>query len=350
MITKHLSLVAWAASLALLIAAPPSSASILLSAGDFTLLGGTAITGTGVAGTVIRNGNVGLSPGATTGITGFPPAVIQKGAIIATGPATRQARLDLNKAQVGLAGMPSDKILSNVDLAGKTLRPGVYTFSDSASLTGALVLDARGRNGAFWVFQIGTELITAVNSSVTVINTGSNGGRDCGIFWNAGSAITIGANNRIAGNYLAGTSITIGGMSSGGGRALARAGVSLDNNQIDSKGGPGGTDWSGGLKYNASGAVVPHSHLAFSYSGEPSRTTYGVTTYIDGKATLTAANIQWRVNGGIWHTVVVQSEGKWHFGVKADLLRYGMNEIELRARDSHGNRTAIQQIFISRFN
>ncbi len=128
MTTKHFLRAACATSLALLLSAPTSLASILLSAEDFTVLGDTAITGTGVAGTVIRNGNLGLSPGATTGITGFPPAVIQNGAIIATGPVTRQARLDLIKVQVGLAGMPTNQNLSNVDLAGKTLRPGVYTL------------------------------------------------------------------------------------------------------------------------------------------------------------------------------------------------------------------------------
>lgn len=347
MTSKHFFRTACAASLALLIYAPSIRASILLSAGNFTLLGGTAITSTGVAGTVISNGNVGLSPGATTGITGFPPAVVQNGAIIATGPVTRQARLDLRKAQVGLAGMPSDKILSNVDLAGKTLRPGVYTFSGSATLTGALVLDARGRNGAFWVFQIGTTLITAVNSSVTVINPGSNGGRDCGIFWNAGSAITIGANNRIAGNYLAGTSITFGGKSAGSGRALALAGISLDNNQINAKGAPGGTSWSGGLKYDASGAVVPNPDLAFSYFGNSNRVTHTATTYVYGEATVTAADIQWRVNGGMWHTVPVQYAGKWQFGVNANLLRYGSNEIQLHARDTHGHQTALKKLFIN---
>src|SRR3954465_15407877 len=92
--------------------------SILLTAGDFALLGGTAITSTGTVGTTIRNGNVGLSPGATTGITGFPPAVIVNGAIIATGPVTAQARLDLITASVGLAGMPSNANMSTVDLGG----------------------------------------------------------------------------------------------------------------------------------------------------------------------------------------------------------------------------------------
>lgn len=345
---KHFLIAACAASFVLSFAASKGSASILRTAEDFTILGGTAITSTGVVGTVISDGNVGLSPGATTGITGFPPAVIQNGAIIATGPVTGQARLDLIKAQVGLNGMPSDKILSNVDLGGKTLRPGVYTFSGAASLTGALVLDARGRNGAFWVFQIATSLTTAVDSSVTVINPGSNGGRDCGIFWNAGSGITLGAKNRIAGNYLAGTSITFGGKCSGGGRALARAGVSLDHTDIDALGGPGGSDWGGGLKYNAAGAVVPDPKLAFSYSGKRDRKTSGDTTYISGKATVTAADIQWRVNGGRWHTVTVKYAGKWRFGVKASQLAYGSNRIQVQARDSHGHKTDIRNLTITR--
>lgn len=230
--------------------------SILLSAGDFTLLGGTAITSTGTVGTMIYNGNVGLSPGATSGITGFPPAVIVNGAIVATGPVTAQARLDLIRASVGLAGMPSNANMSTVDLGGKTLAPGVYTFNDAASLSGALVLDAQGQNSVAWVFQIGTAFTSSINSTVTIINLGSNGGSDLGIFWNAGSAVNIGANNQLAGNYLAGTSIVMGGLSAGGGRALALAGISLDTNTINARGGLAGGDYSGGLKYAPDGSVV----------------------------------------------------------------------------------------------
>ncbi len=247
------------AALAVLLCFPASESaqSILLSAGDFTLLGGTAITSTGVVGTTIRNGNVGLSPGATTGITGFPPAVVVGGAIIATGAVTGQARLDLITASVGLAGMASNANMSTVDLGGKTLAPGVYTFNSAASLSGALVLDAQGQNNVAWVFQIGTALTTAINSTVTFINLGTNGGSDLGVFWNAGSAVNIGANNQLVGNYLAGTSITFGGLSNGGGRALALAGISLDNNIINAHGGLGGGDLTGGLMYSLSGAVVP---------------------------------------------------------------------------------------------
>jgi len=233
-----------------------SAQSILRSAGDFTLLGGTAITSTGAVGTTIRNGNVGLSPGATAGITGFPPGVVVNGAIVATGPVTEQARLDLIQASVGLAGMASNANMSTVDLGGKTLAPGVYTFSGAASQTGALVLDAQGQNSVAWVFQVGTALTSSINSTVTFINLGSNGGSDLGVFWNAGSAVNIGANNQLVGNYLAGTSISLGGLTAGNGRALALAGVSLDTNNLNARGGFGGGDYTGGLRYSPSGAVV----------------------------------------------------------------------------------------------
>ncbi|HXC01539.1 MAG TPA: ice-binding family protein [Opitutaceae bacterium] len=237
--------------------APGFARSVLLTAGNFTILGGTAITSTGVVGTTIKNGNVGLSPGATSGITGFPPAVVTGGAIISTGLVTGQARLDLITAEVSLAGMAANADMSNIDLGGKTLAPGVYKFTGAAGQTGALVLDAQGKNNVFWVFQIATALTTSINSSITVINLGSNGGSDDAIYWNAGSAINIGGNNAIAGNYLAGTSITFGSTTSGSGRALALAGVSLDHTVIDAHGGPAGSDWTGGLAIGPGGIAAP---------------------------------------------------------------------------------------------
>ncbi len=194
---------------ALLLWVPQAESSILLSAEDFTILGGTAITSTGVVGTVISNGNVGLFPGATTGITGFPPAVIENGTIIATGPETEQAQADLLMVKTALALMPQDEILSNMDMGGMTLNSGVYFFDGAATLNGALVLDGQGMDDAYWVFQISTTLITSVNSMVTVINPGPSNGSDYGVFWNVGTGVTIGANNAVLGNYLAGTSITI---------------------------------------------------------------------------------------------------------------------------------------------
>lgn len=231
----------------LLVPAALTAQSVLLTAADFTLLGGSAITSTPAVGTVISNGDVGLAPGATSGIVGFPPAVISNGAIIATGGVTTQARLDLISASVFLAGLTPDTDLTGSDLGGLTLASGVYHFESAAGLTGALILDAQGQNNVSWVFQIGTTLTSSANSSVTVINLGTNGGADLGLFWNAGTDISLGANSDIAGNYISGTSITLGVSADGGARLLALASISLDQNQIDAFGSPGGGDWTGGF-------------------------------------------------------------------------------------------------------
>jgi len=336
-----------ALSILLLSASTGFADSILRSAGDFALLGGTKIESTGVAGTVISNGNVGLYPGPTTAITGFPPAIIVNGEIIATGPVTDQARRDLVRAQVGLAGMPANATLSTVDLGGLTLAPGVYKFDSDATLTGDLVLDGQGKNKAFWVFQIGTALTTTINSTVRVINPGSNGGKDYGIFWNCGSAINIGGDNEIAGIYLAGTSITFGAGSSRGGRALALAAISLDNNQLDARGGPGGSDWSGGLMFDRAGAVVPVERLSFRYFGKRKRTTRQIRRNVRGVASANATVIEWRVRQGNWRRARVSNNDRWR--VRARPLSFGRNRLVLRARDADGNRTAVQRVIIRRF-
>lgn len=252
-----------------------SAQSVLLSAGDYAVLGGTAISVGGPGPNSIVNGHVGLSPAATSNITGFPPAVVsginlsgEPATIIATGGDTLQARLDLITAKNALNALPSNATLSNVDLGTMApLNAGVYTFGGAATQTGALVLDAQGLNGVAWVFNIGTSLTTSVNSSVTFINLGSNGGSDLGLFWNVGTAISIGDNNSLLGNYLAGTSISFTGITTtlggNGTRALALAGVSFAGpGAINPLGGPGGGDYDGGYTQGPGGlipipAVIP---------------------------------------------------------------------------------------------
>ena len=234
-------------------AATASAQSILLTAGDFAVLGGTAVTNSGAT---MINGNV----GSNVAVSGFPPGIITVNDVPAdpiVGGTTPQAELDLIKAANGLAGMPSNATESG-ELAGLTLLPGVYTIGTAATLDGSITLDANDQNNAFWVFQIGTTLITASGASVLLINPGTNGGSDDGIFWDAGSAITFGGGNTILGNYLAGTSISSDGGDAGNGRFLAQAGVTFATaGDINSHGGPGGSDYSGGLKYSDTGSVIP---------------------------------------------------------------------------------------------
>lgn len=245
--------------------------SVLLTAGEFALLGGTAITVGGPGPNSIVNGHVGLSPGATSNITGFPPGVVSgitqggiAAGIIATGGQTAQARADLITAKNALTAMahiPAND-LSNLDIG--TLAPlgaGVYFSTSATNQTGALVLNANFLNGVAWVFNFSLSYTTAANATVTFINLGTNGGNDNGVFFNASTAITIGDNNTIVGNYLAGTSISFSGITTtlggGGTRALALAAVSFAGpGSINPLGGPGGGDFDGGLTY-VNGALVP---------------------------------------------------------------------------------------------
>jgi hypothetical protein len=271
--TQHVALLAVVAFAGLLFAPTSASAqSILLTAGDYTLLGGTTISVASPGPTHIVNGNVGLWTAAESNISGFP-AYGQVSGNTLSGPAaavmitaagtTGQAMADLQTAHTGLAGMAPNANLSGIDLGTVApLAPGVYKFDAAAGLTGALTLDAQGHNDVFWVFQIGTTLTTAANSSVTVINAPDGGASD-GIFWNAGTgAINIGDSNTVLGNYIAGTSISFTGITTvsgnGGARALALAAVSFAGpGTINALGGPSGSDWTGGLMYDGSNNVVP---------------------------------------------------------------------------------------------
>ncbi len=211
---------------ALLAGALPVSAQITLGTADsFGVLAGSTVTNTGAS---VVGGNLGVSPG--TAITGFPPGVVTPpGTIHSADAVAAQAQSDLTAAYVAIAGTPTLTDLTGTDLGGLTLTPGVYGFTSSAQLTGALTLDAGGNPNAVFIFKIGSTLTTATASSVTVIN----GGSACNVFWQVGSSATLGTTTAFAGNILALTSITMNTGATLSGKALARNGaVTLAGNNV----------------------------------------------------------------------------------------------------------------------
>jgi len=217
-----------AVALLLLVAAQPAIAQISLgTAQTFGVLGGSAVTNTGAT-TV--NGNVGVSPGSAVG--GFPPGIIVGGATHSNDAVAQQAQNDLTTAYNNIASTPCTVDLTGQNLGGLTLTPGVYCYSTSAQLTGALTLNALGNANALFLFKIGSTLTTASGSSVTVIN---NGGNSCNkAYWQVGSSATLGTGTSFVGDILALTSITLTTGANTNGRALARNGaVTLDTNNIN---------------------------------------------------------------------------------------------------------------------
>lgn len=213
-----------------LLAATPAAAQISLgTAQNFGVLGGSAVTNTG---TTTVNGNVGVSPGSS--VTGFPPGVVVGGTIHNNDAVAVQAQNDLTTAYNNIVATPCTVDLTGQNLGGLTLTPGVYCFSSSAQLTGALILDALGNPNALFLFKIGSTLTTSSGASVSVIN----GGNACNhVFWQVGSSATIGTASSFAGDILALTSITVTTGANTSGRLLARNGaVTLDTNNVNSCG------------------------------------------------------------------------------------------------------------------
>lgn len=192
------------------------------SALNFTVMAGQTITNTGP--TVIT-GNLAISPGNATKVTGFPPGSVT-GTQHAADAVALQAQNDLTIAYNAAASAPPTSDLTGKDLGNRTLTPGVYTFSSSAQLTGPLTLSG---NGVF-IFRIGSALTTASNSSFLL----RNGAQACAVYWQVTSSATLGTTTQFQGNLMALSSITMNtGANILTGRALARnAALTLDTNRI----------------------------------------------------------------------------------------------------------------------
>ncbi|KAH6692892.1 hypothetical protein BKA61DRAFT_684016 [Leptodontidium sp. MPI-SDFR-AT-0119] len=164
---------------------------------SYGILGRLSVTNTGS--TVI---NGGLRTGGTS-VTGFYPPGIVNGNIV-LGDATGAAFLDATAAYTNITAATPAVDLTGSDLGGMNLRPGTYTFSSTAQLTGTLTLNGTGSPNDQWYFQIGKALTTASAAAVIFVN----GGKACRVYWAVGSAATLGTGTSFAGTIIAGASVT----------------------------------------------------------------------------------------------------------------------------------------------
>lgn len=223
------------AALALIITAllPPgtsmaATAATLGAAESFAVLGSTTVTNTGPS---VVNGDLGVYAG--TAVTGFDnpggPGIIN-GALHAGDATAQSAQADASTAYNALDAQGCDFTLADPELGGRTLTPGVYCVTTTAQLTGTLTLDALGDPAAVFIFRVPTALNTASGSSVAFLDDFAT----CNVFWQVGSAATIGTNTDFVGTVIAQTeSIAVNTGAAVTGRLLSLgAAVTLDSNVI----------------------------------------------------------------------------------------------------------------------
>ena len=209
------------------------------AAGNYVILAKTAINNTP---TSSITGNMGLSPAATSYITGFSLTD-------ATGYATSAqltgkiygadmadpTPINLTTAVESMitayndaAGRPSPDFteLGTGNIGGQTLSAGLYKWTNTVSVPTDLTIS--GGPNDVWIFQIAGDL--RVSSAVNISLSG--GAQAKNIFWQVGGEVTIGTTAQFKGIILSMTGVTLGTGASHNGRILAQTAVVLDGNAV----------------------------------------------------------------------------------------------------------------------
>ena len=206
------------------------------TAKSFAVLAYSAITTANIS--TIVGGDIGVSAGAVSTITGFDAPSPKKYGIDSLAPnsaRTMLAQQDVTALVGNIDPRPCDTDLTNVvgGLTGDiTLYPGVTcmnSFSADVLLNGHVTLDARGNPNAFFIIR-GNLTMTVADAAQVVL---ANGAEACSVFWRISKQVTIGKTVQFYGTVIAGSAITMSTASTLTGRALAQtAGVHLDANAI----------------------------------------------------------------------------------------------------------------------
>ncbi|EIM90588.1 antifreeze protein [Stereum hirsutum FP-91666 SS1] len=204
------------------------------SAGTFAILAKAAVSTVPPSSI---DGNVGVSPSASSFLTGFALTKIGTfatstqviGELLAadfTPPTPGQlttAVSNMETAFVDAAGRvnPDFINLSSGKIGGLTLSPGLYKWTTSVSIPSTLTIS--GTASDTWIFQISGGLSSAVG--VRIILAG--GALASNIVWVVSGAVTLGGDSHFEGVLLGATSATLITGATMNGRVLVQTAASL---------------------------------------------------------------------------------------------------------------------------
>ena len=210
------------------------------AAGNFVILAKSGIS------TVPQSsvtGNIGVSPIARGGMTGFSETVdvsntfstsaqvvgrLYAADYASPSPADLGAAvLDMQAAYTDAAGRAPDYTeLGAGNIGGMTLSPGTYRWSTVLSIPTNVTLNG-GPDDVF-IFQVAGGITQA--SATNVILTG--GARAQNVFWQAAGVVALGTTAHLEGIVLGATGITLATGASVTGRLLAQTAVTLQMNAV----------------------------------------------------------------------------------------------------------------------
>ncbi len=212
------------------------------SSENYVILAKTAITNNP---TSSITGDLGLSPAATSYITGFS-LTNETGYATSSQVENSTGRLyaadmaaptpdnltiaveNMITAYNDAAGRTSPHFieLNTGNIGGEILVPGLYKWTNTVTLPTSITVS--GGADDIWIFQIAEDL--TVSSNVNVILKG--GAQAKNIFWQVAGTATFGANSHFEGIILSMTGITFQTGATFNGRALAQTSVILDGNTV----------------------------------------------------------------------------------------------------------------------
>lgn len=187
-------------------------------------------------------GDLGLSPAATSYITGFAltdatgyaTAAQVTGHVFASdmaapaGTNLTTAVENMITAYNDAAGRTSPDFLElgTGDIGGKTLSPGLYKWTSTVTLPTNVTISGSATD--VWIFQISGDLTVSADVNVTL----EGGASAKNIFWQVAGEATFGATSHFEGVILSMTGITFETGASVNGLLLAQTAVILDANTV----------------------------------------------------------------------------------------------------------------------